>query len=91
MAANHFLGQLSEIHTLYSACGTHKAAINHIVPEADSLENLCSLVRVQGGDTHLRHDLEHALGHPLAVSRHDRLVIGEFLGIGQALATRLPQ
>ena len=64
-----------------------EAAVDDVVVDADRLEDLGPLVALQGGDAHLAHHLEHALGDPLAIGGDDRLV-GPF-GLENAVFARL--
>ena len=91
MAAQHLLSQFIEIHPLHTAGRADEAEVNHLILQADRLKDLRALVRVQRGDAHLGHHLEHALGHALAIGGHERSVIGKLVGIAQPFAARLPQ
>jgi hypothetical protein len=46
---------------------------------------------LEGGDAHLGHDLEHALGHSLAVRRHHLVIVGNLFAIQEAVVAGLPE
>ena len=49
--------------------------VDHVLPEAERLEDLRAAVALDGGDAHLRGDLDHALGGRLDEVLAGRLVI----------------
>ncbi|KAI3478074.1 hypothetical protein L1887_60005 [Cichorium endivia] len=51
-------GEQGEVGTRDTRGGTGEAAVDDAVGETESLEDLGALVRGEGGDTHLGHDLE---------------------------------
>ena len=76
MAPDRLLGQGREPGALDAARGAGEAALDHLVAQADRLEDLRSLVALERRDPHLAHHLEHALGDTLAVVRDHRGVVG---------------
>mmetsp|Transcript_100539 Transcript_100539/g.288012 ORF Transcript_100539/g.288012 Transcript_100539/m.288012 type:complete len:1151 (+) Transcript_100539:506-3958(+) len=74
-----------EVAALNAASRAGKATVDHLVGETDGLEDLGALVRLEGRDTHLGHDLEDALGGTLAVVVEELLVAELLLGAGQHL------
>jgi hypothetical protein len=67
VAALHLFGEHVEADALHAAGGADEGALDHVVGQADGLEDLRALVGLQGRDAHLGHDLEHALGDAFAV------------------------
>ena len=89
MAAERFFGQDFEADAFDAAGGPCETLINDFVVKTDGLENLRAFVRLQRGNAHLGHDLEHALSDRLLIGVHD-LVVGVISG-QQAIALSLPQ
>ena len=82
-----FLLEHVHTHALEPACGAGEASLDDLVGETHGLENLRPLVGLQRGNAHLRHDLEHALGHTLAIRRDHSRVVGMLDGIQQPFRT----
>ncbi len=83
------LGQHVEVDTLNPAGGAGKAAMDDFVAEPHRLENLGPLVRVQRGDAHLGHHLQHPLGDRLAVGGHQVVVLAGHRVVFFAVAARV--
>ena len=91
MAAQRFLGEHIQVDTLDAAGRPLETALDHLLAQADGLENLRPLVRLQGRDADLGHDLEHAIDHALAIIGDDGIVIRVFLFRQQAITLGLEQ
>ncbi len=91
MTSQQLSGQHIEAHALYATGRAGKATFNHFVSQAQSFENLRSLVGLQRRDAHLGHHLQHALGHALAVGGHDFFVVLEISGRHKPFASGTPQ
>ena len=89
MATHRLFAEHLEIHTLDPAGRAGEAIIDDLIVQAESLENLGSLVRLQRRDAHLAHDLEHPLLDRFAI-RGDDLLVGPFL-VERAVLATLPQ
>ena len=70
VAALDFLGQHAEADPAHAALGVGEAAVDHLRPQPDRLEDLRPLVGLQGRDPHLRHHLQDALADALPVAGH---------------------
>ena len=81
MPTKHFLCQHTKIDPLNPACCSLKAKFDNLVLQSYGLKNLRTFVRMKCRYTHLGHDLEHSLGHALAIGGYKRSVIAKFLGI----------
>jgi hypothetical protein len=57
--------------TLDTAGGTDEAFLDDLAVETESLEDLGTLVGLEGGDTHLGHDFEDAIVDGVAVVVHE--------------------
>jgi hypothetical protein len=55
--------------------GAREVAVDHVLVEADGLEDLCPTVALEGRDPHLGHDLENPLVERLDVVLHGRPVV----------------
>ena len=71
---------VDETRTLDAASHTTEAQLDHFVGQAHGFEQLRTTVRGDGGDAHLRQDLQQALGNALAV------VLEHFIQIAQHFA-----
>ncbi len=65
VANRYFLGQLVEADAADAGCGAGEVFVDHILVQAHGFEQLRATVAHDGGDAHLRHDLEHASGKGL--------------------------
>src|SRR5580692_9132738 len=72
--ADRFFGEHGQVDAANAAGRTREAALDHVLIDADGLEDLGPLVTLQGGDAHLAHHLEQSLGYALPVGGDDRLV-----------------
>ena len=71
VAGEHVAGQLLEAHAAERGGGPGEAGVDDLPGQACALEDLGGPIAVEGGDPHLRHDLEHALlGGALQVGLH---------------------
>ncbi len=60
VTAQHVVGKVCERQTAHDRRRAAEAAVDDLRPEPHDLEELRASVRVDGGDAHLRQDLEHA-------------------------------
>ena len=90
VALLHLFKQHREIDALHPAGGAHKAAIDDVIGEAHGFEDLRAFVGLQGGDAHLGHHLQHALGDSLLVGIDNRGGVGKGFLVQQAILQRLP-
>ena len=60
--------QVVEVRALHAALGAGEAQLHDLVRKADDLEELRAAIARDGGDAHLRHDLEQPLAQPRAVA-----------------------
>ena len=92
VAALHLFREHLEAHALHAARGSGKTAFHDFVRQAHGLEDLRALVGLQRRDAHLRHHLEHPLGHALLVRGDHIGVVHHMLGVVQvAVAAGVPQ
>ena len=92
VATAHFLGEDGEIGPLNAARGAAEAQVDHAGGEAHGFEDLGALVGLKGGNAHLGHDLQEALGRALAIGGHDVVVALDVRGIIQKpISARLPE
>ena len=71
VTALHFFGQHVHRNAFNPARGANKGLCNNILSQTHGFKNLRAFIRLQGRDTHLRHNLEHALGNCFAIAAHD--------------------
>ena len=60
--------EVGEVRALHAALGAGEAQRHHLLGESDDLEQLRAAVAGDGGDAHLRHDLEQSLAQAGAVA-----------------------
>ena len=70
-----FLSEHVKAHALDSAGGSCKTQVNNVIGQAKRFKDLSALVALQRRDPHLRHDLQHSVGHAGSVGRDDAIVI----------------
>ena len=58
MAYQNFPGNFVQTHTANAGYGARKVPTNYVLVQTQALENHGTLVRLQGGDSHLGEDLE---------------------------------
>ncbi len=76
--------QVCETRTLDAAGNALEAQADHFLGQADGFEQLRTTVGGDGGDTHLRQDLQQALGDALAVVLEDFVQVAQhFAGTDQ--------
>ena len=90
VTTQHFFCKHIKIHSLHTASGPHKAQVNHFILQTDRLKDLRTLVRMQCGDSHFGHDLEHAFGNTFTIGRHERSVIRKLFRITKTFTSRFP-
>ena len=76
MPAQHLFSQHLKAYSLKTTGRIGETPVNNLVAQAHRLENLGPLIRLQSRDSHLTHDLKHALGNTLAVSGQYSNIIG---------------
>ena len=92
MATAHFLREDGEIGPLNAARGAAEAQVDHAGGEAHGFEDLGALIGLEGGNAHLGHDLQEALGRALAVRGHDVVVtLDVWRVIQKPILARLPE
>mmetsp|Transcript_21078 Transcript_21078/g.39507 ORF Transcript_21078/g.39507 Transcript_21078/m.39507 type:complete len:1048 (-) Transcript_21078:533-3676(-) len=82
-----------EVCSLDTGGRSREATVDDLLAEPDSLEDLGALVGLQGGDAHLTHDLQQALGRGLSVGG-DHVVVAVLLlrlGGDQPVAVHLAE
>ena len=91
MTSQYFLGQYLEAHTLKTAGGVRKAQRDYFIMKPNRLEDLGTFIGLQCRDSHLAHDLEHALGNAFTISRHHGRIIRKRFAVELAIPTCLPK
>ena len=86
VANRHLLGQLVEPDATDLRDRAGEVLVDDVLAQADRLEQLRSAVAHDGGDTHLRHDLQHADGQRLGQVLHGCVLVDlQVAGAGQVL------
>ncbi len=70
--------------------GPGKTAVDDFGADTNCFENLRALVALECGNTHLGHDLQHALGHGFTIGGHDGLVVAVYVLRNLTFLTGLP-
>jgi hypothetical protein len=70
MALEHVLRELHQAESADPGRGAGEATVDDLVPEAECLEDLRAVVRGDGRDAHLRHDLQETGFGRLHVGPH---------------------
>ena len=92
VATAHLFGEDGEIGPLNTARGAAEALIDHAGGEAHGFKDLGALIGLKGGDAHLGHDLQNALGRALAIGGHHVVVALDMrCVIQQAVPACLPE
>ena len=68
MPAHRFMSNLVQPHAFDDALGTGEEAVNELVGQPHGFEDLGAAVGLIGGNAHLGHHLENALGDGLGVA-----------------------
>ena len=81
--------QIGEARALDAAGDATEAQPDHLVGQADGLEQLGAAVGGDGGDAHLRQDLQQALGDALAVVLERLVQVAEHLAAADQVGQHL--
>ena len=90
VALFHLFIQRGEVDALHAAGCADEAALDYLIGQTHGFEDLRTLIGLQRRDTHLGHNLQHALAHAFLVRGHNRSAVGKLFLVQQAVLQCLP-